>query len=251
VGVVPLLKGKNTAAYLGLGILRSSCSQSAEAFRSIRTAITFGMPGGVRSILVTSPAPGDGKSTLVSNLGISMAQAGQKTLIIDADFRQPQQHAIFGVANEAGLSNLLNNGEDFGKYILKSGAVEGLDLITAGPAPSHPSELLNNAKFAQMIQKLSATYDLILLDSPPVMVVTDSLVLAALSDLTLLVVRAEKTHRRMAEETRDSLAGVGARVFGAVVNGVPASKGRYPMRYYYGNAPAAAGATEIVKTPQT
>jgi len=252
VGVVPLLKGKNTPQYLGLGILRSSCSQSAEAFRSIRTAITFGMPGGVRSILVTSPAPGEGKSTLVSNLGIAMAQAGHKTLIIDADFRQPQQHAIFGVTNEMGLSNLLNNGEDFGKYIRNSGVVEGLDLVTSGPAPSHPSELLNNAKFAQMIQKLSATYDLILLDSPPVMAVTDSLVLAALSDLTLLVVRAGKTNRRMAEETRDCLAGVGARVFGAVVNGVPARKGRYPMRYYYGNNPASAGNTEIVKTtPQT
>jgi succinoglycan biosynthesis transport protein ExoP len=250
VGVLPLLKGKNDVKNRGQTILLSPVSQSSEAYRSIRTAITFGAPGGVRSILITSPAPGEGKSTLVSNLGIAMAQAGQKILIIDADFRQPQQHNIFGLANEVGLSNLLNNGEDFQPYIVKSGAVEGLDVITTGKAPQHPSELLNNVKFVQMMRKLSAQYDLILLDSPPVMVVTDSLVLAALSDMTMLVVRSDKTYRRMAEETRESLAGVGARIFGAVVNAVPAKKGRYPSRYYYGNAQSASASTEIVKTPQ-
>ena len=248
VGVLPLLKGKHDVKSRGQGMLLSPYSPSSEGVRSIRAAITFGMPDGVKSILITSPAPGDGKSTLVSNLGLAMAQACQKTLIIDADFRQPQQHAIFGLSNEMGLSNLLCNGADFQKYIQRSGLVDGLDIITSGAAPSHPSELLNNAKFAQMIQKLSALYDLILVDSPPVMAVTDSLVLAALSDLTLLVVRSEKTGRRLAEETRESLAGVGARVFGAVVNAVPAKRGRYPMRYYNGNSAMAPSTTEIVET---
>ncbi len=255
VGVLPLLKGKGDAKTKGQGILQFPFSQSAEAVRSIRTAITFGMPGGVRSILVTSPGPGDGKSTLVSNLGIAMAQAGQKTLIIDADFRQPQQHNIFGLASDVGLSDMLKNGQDIQKYILKSGVVDGLDIIVTGLIPSHPSEVLNNAKFPQMIQKLSALYDMILLDSPPMMAVTDSLVLAALSDLTLLVVRSEKTDRRMAAGTRESLAGVGARVFGAVVNGLPARKGKYAMRYYhgygYGYGQTAATTTEIVKADQS
>jgi len=230
LGVVPEVRPKGAAEVCGRMVETDPTSHAAEAYRTVRTAIYFGVPNGnAKTLLVTSPAPADGKTTLVSNLAIAMAQAGQRTLVLDADFRKPMQHKIFQIEQDHGLSSVLA-----GRATLDEGvhhtAVEGLDVLPCGPIPPNPSEMLNSQAFADTLEQLSKRYDHILLDSPPVMPVTDARILGASCDLTLLVLRAEKSHRKAAERARDALSSVGAKILGAVVNAVPRSQDRY---YYY------------------
>ena len=210
-------------------------SIAAEAYRTIRTAVFFGVPKGqAKTILVTSPASGDGKSTLVSNLAITMAQAGQKTLVLDADFRKPTQHNIFEVDGSKGLSSVLA-GTHTAKQVIQQGPVKGLDVLACGPEVPNPAELLNSAEFEKILKNLSEKYDRIIIDSPPVAPVADSQILGAICDITLLVLRAEKSTRRLSQQTRDGLLSVGARILGAIVNDVPRKHGRYGYgNYGYG-----------------
>jgi capsular exopolysaccharide synthesis family protein len=221
-----------------------SKSVVAEAYRTIRTAIFFGAPKDeARTILVTSPAPGDGKSTLASNLAITMAQAGQKTLIIDADFRKPVQHKIFEVDDDRGLSGVLA-GRDTIEQVIRPGPVEGLEIMACGLEVPNPSELLNSDACNETLKALCERYDRIVIDSPPVAPVADSQILAAVCDITLLVVRAEKSTRRQAQHARDSLLSVGARLLGAIVNDVSQKGGQYGYYSsygYYGNREKKTG----------
>ena len=207
-------------------------SIAAEAYRTIRTAVFFGVPKGqAKTILVTSPASGDGKSTLVSNLAIAMAQAGQKTLVLDADFRKPTQHSIFEVDGLKGLSCVLA-GTHAVKQVIQPGPVKGLDVLACGPEVPNPAELLNSDEFEKILKNLSEKYDRIIIDSPPVAPVADSQILSAICDITLLVLRAEKSTRRLSQQTRDGLLSVGARILGAIVNDVPRKHGRYGYGSY-------------------
>jgi capsular exopolysaccharide synthesis family protein len=206
----------------------------AEAYRTVRTAVFFGVPKGeAQTILVTSPAAGDGKSTLASNLAITMAQAGQKTLILDADFRRPMQHNIFQIDNKMGLSSIIA-GRHTASEATQAGPVERLDLIPSGPEAPNPSEMLNSDAFAEMLKDLSERYDRIIIDSPPVAPVADSKILGALCDIALLVLRAEKSTRRHSQHARDGLLSVGAHILGAVVNDVSRKAGRYGYYSGYG-----------------
>jgi capsular exopolysaccharide synthesis family protein len=164
-----------------------------------------------------------------------MAQAGQRTLIVDADLLAPRQHEIFGLSNDMGLANVLAGEATLAQAIHIDGD-HGPDILPSGRVRSHTSELLNSRAFLDMLRALSETYDQILIDSPPLLSVTDPLVLAAISDVTILVLRAERSHRKMAEQARDGLTSVGARVFGAVVNDVKGQTARYGgyYRYYSG-----------------
>ena len=212
-----------------------SKSVVAEAYRTIRTAVFFGAPKeGAKTILITSPAPGDGKSTLASNLAISMAQAGQKTLLIDADFRKPVQHKIFEVDDNKGVSSVLA-GRDTIEQALQPGAIDSLDIMACGPEAPNPSELLNSDVFKETLEKLTEQYDRVVVDSPPVGPVADAQILAAVCDITVLVLRAEKSTRRQAQHARDSLLSVGARLLGAVVNDVQQKRGQYGYYSSYGN----------------
>ncbi len=141
-----------------------------------------------RTILVTSPGEQEGKSTLISNLAVALAQSGQRTLVLDADFHQPCQHTIFRLSNEVGLSSVLGNGGQLNGAILRS-EQPGLDVLPAGPAPEHPSELLSRRGYLEVLRRLGEQYDVVLIDSPPVTAVADTLILAARSDATLLVLR--------------------------------------------------------------
>ncbi len=204
-----------------------SKSVVAEAYRTIRTAVFFGAPKDeARTILITSPAPGDGKSTLASNLAITMAQAGQKTLLIDADFRKPVQHKIFEVDDNKGLSVVLA-GRGTIEQAVQPGAVDGLEIMACGPEVPNPSELLNSDACKEALKALCQRYDRVVIDSPPIAPVADSQILAAVCDITLLVVRAEKSTRRQAQHARDSLLSVGARLLGAIVNDVAQKRGQY------------------------
>ena len=178
MAMLPELKTKRGAveANFGRRVLEFPHSPVAEAYRGLRTSLILGMADvKAKTILVTSPGAQEGKSTLISNLAVAMAQAGQRTLVLDADFRQPRQHEIFKISNGSGLSTVLRNGEDFEKAIVPTEQA-GLDILPAGPAPDQPSELLGGRAFLQMVNQLREKYDLVLIDSPPVTAVAARLI---------------------------------------------------------------------------
>jgi capsular exopolysaccharide synthesis family protein len=234
LGVVPSMPRRLSVADRGQKVHKDSDSPVAEAYRTIRTAVFFGAPKDqAKTILVTSPAPADGKTTLVSNLAIAMAQAGQKTLIIDGDFRKPMQQKIFNVNHgDVGLSSTLAGITTSGEATRPT-EIEGLELLPCGASVPNPSELLNSDSFAQLLEILSDRYDRVIIDSPPVIPVTDAQILAAICDVTLLVLRAKKSTRKTSQQARDGLSSVGAHILGVLVNDVQ-RKGRYGYYNGYG-----------------
>jgi len=238
LGLIPTMPKKNSISERGQKLHLEPSSPIAEAYRTIRTAVFFGVPEGkAKTILVTSPDPRDGKTTLVSNLAIAIAQTSQKTLIIDADFRKPMQHNIFEISNETGLSSALTGISTLDKAV-RSTSIEYLDLMSTGPEVPNPSEMLNSSTFRKILGVLSTRYDRIVIDSPPVMPVTDTHILAVFCDVTLLVLKADKSTRKVSQQARDGLLSVGARLLGVVVNATNRKKGNYGYYSgygYYGN----------------
>jgi polysaccharide biosynthesis transport protein len=237
LGVVPAMGvPKQTVSIRGQKVRISPDSREAEAYRTVRTAVFFGAPKDeARTILVTSPAPGEGKSTAVSNLAIAMAQAGQKTLVVDADFRRPMQHRIFGLDRRAkGLSRVLAEQMTMAEAIDHTG-LENLDVLTCGPQVPNPAELLNSKRFAQIVESLAEQYDRVLIDSPPVVAVTDAQILAALCAVTVLVLRAQVSTRRVSIQACESLLSVDAHLLGVVVNDVSRKCDRYGYSSGYGH----------------
>jgi len=209
-------------------------SIAAEAYRTIRTAVFFGAPKDqAKIILVTSPGAGDGKSATTSNLAIAMAQAGQKTLVLDGDFRKPMQHRIFDIDDKKGVSSILAGNHTIDEAI-QPGPIKGLDILSCGPEVPNPSEILNSDTFAKLLKNLSERYDRVIIDSPPVTFVADSQILGAICDITLLVLRVEKSTRRLSQRARDNLLSVGAHILGAIVNDVSLKHRRYGYYYDYG-----------------
>jgi len=202
-------------------VCKDSESDAAEAYRTVRTAVFFGAQNRkTRTVLVTSPSLADGKTTLVSNLAIAMAQAQQRTLILDADFRKPMQHNIFGIeSGDMGLSSVLAGTKTLEEAI-RSTEIEGLELLPCGPDVPNPSEMLSSETFAKVLDTLSNKYDRVIIDSPPVIRVTDAQILAAMCNVTLLVLRAGKSTRKSSQQARDRLLSVGARILGTVMNNV-------------------------------
>jgi polysaccharide biosynthesis transport protein len=231
LGTVPSMRKREKANVRGQKVHVDSQSTIAEAFRTIRTSIFFSVPQDqARVIQVTSPMPGEGKSTLASNIAIAIAQSGQKVLLIDADFRRPTQYKIFDVSREMGTSGVLSGIQALDDSMLQTD-IENLWLLPSGPEVPNPAELLGNQAFKDLLTKLKPRFDRILIDSPPVVPVADSSILAAVCDVTLLVVRAEESTRKALQQAKTNLAGVGARLIGAVVNDVKHARGRYG---YYG-----------------
>lgn len=241
LGLIPHVGDETSPIARGQKIHIDPGCDVAEAYRSLRTAIYFGTKEGpARSILVTSPERGDGKSTLASNLAISIAQASRRTLLIDADMRAPMQDLIFSMNGRIGLASVLQGKESINVAIRHTG-IENLDLLPAGVAARNPSELLNSQRFIELLEELSDKYDHIVIDSPPLLAVTDARIVAASADATLLVLRAGKSNRKLSELSIDGLISVGAKLLGAVVNDVRrrnysyyGSYGRYENGEYGG-----------------
>ena len=234
LGVIPHMRSNQLPQDRGRTVQLEPTSDVSEAYRTVRTALYFGASEGKgKTLLVTSPSPGDGKTTSASNLAIAMAQAGQRVLIVDADFRKPMQHRVFVAKNDIGLSSVLNGRGTLDNAIQHT-AVGGLDLLPCGPIPHNPSEMLNSQAFIDALKELAGRYDQVVIDSPPVVPVTDARILGAICDMTLLVLRAEKSSRRISAHARDGLLSVGAQVLGVVVNDVSASQGGYSYYGYYG-----------------
>lgn len=228
LGTVPAMPRHQEPHVLGQEVSLRRDSHMAEAFRSVRTAIFFGAPKDkAKTLLVTSPGVGDGKSILVSNLAIVMASAGQRTIIVDADLRKPKQHLIFEMDHqEKSLSGVLERKTKL-REAIQPGPVEKLSLLTCGREFSSPAEVLNSPEFALILKRLADVYDRVLIDAPPVTVVADARIVSTLCDFTILVLRADKTTKKMARYAIESLQSVGARVLGVIVNDVRGSDNRY------------------------
>lgn len=206
-------------------------SPVAECMRSIRTNVLFRTPQKtVRTLLVTSAAPKEGKSFTSCNLSSIIAMTGSRVLLIDADLRRPSLHRRFGLANDEGLCNLLAGDASF-EQVLHHSHVPGLDVIVAGPPPPNPGEMLGSGSLQKMLAQVRG-YDFIIIDSPPVNVVADPLVLSAIVDGVLLVVEANRTSRRMVRMAGARLAEVNAPVLGAVVNKLDVRRSGYGYNYY-------------------
>ena len=195
-------------------------SGAAEAFRSMRTSVEFAdIDTGVHSLLITSPAADEGKSTIAANLALAFAQAGRRTFLVDADLRKPSVHQFFDLSNTYGLTSLIRSPEVLQlEQILRTVDEPNLRILTSGPLPPNPAELLGSQRMLTIVERLKSEADLVIFDSPPVGAVTDAAVLASLVDGTILVVAAERTRRGAARQAEESLARVGGRTLGVVLN---------------------------------
>ena len=230
------VKTKNEGG-AGLVAWEEPKSAAAEAFRTLRTNIQFASPDKpVHSILATSTSPDDGKSTTVANLAVTFAASGSSTILVDADLRRPHLHQIFGLSNDAGLTTLISSlsrgGEEVSKELpLQETQVPNLLVMTSGPVPPNPAEMLASQRMAEVLAMLRARADYVLIDTPPVIAVTDAAVLAPRVDGVLLVVNAGKTKRDLAVKARDMLQQVNANLLGVVLNNAKIDKSAYE---YYG-----------------
>ena len=175
---------------------------------------------------MTSLVSGDGKSTVVSNLAIAMAQSGHRTIVVDADFRKPSQHEIFQTPTDHGLTTVLA-GRDKLSDVIHSTPIAHLYVLPCGPIPKFPSEMLHGKVFAQVMRHLPDSFEYVVVDSPPVMPIVDARILGAICDTTLLVLRAGRVTIDLADQARDGLLSVGAHLVGSVVNAVSPRDARY------------------------
>lgn len=234
----------------------------AEAYRAIRTSLYFSTKGSHKVVQVTSPNPGDGKSTLAANLAVAIANSGKRILLIDADFRRPRCHKLFRLAAPVGMSSLIDDSAEIDDAVCGT-PVPNLFVLPCGPLPENPSELLTSARFAELLEVFKEQYDLVLIDTPPVLAVTDPMVVAPRVDGVLLVMRLTRGARGSVTQAIDALQSLDAKILGVVVNGVSGAgsggygygygsgrgygyaygedRGQDDRGYYSDEAPAAAG----------
>lgn len=213
-------------------------SAAAESYRLVRTNLDFAGAGTdrkLRTVLVTSASPQEGKSTTVANLGTVIAQAGKRVVIIDADLRKPSQHRLFGLSNDRGLSTLLLEGcSNQAADYLQPSPVQGLQILPSGPLPPNPAELLSTPVLGQALEQLLREVDLVLIDSPPVLGIADPIVLSGCVDGTVLVVDAARTRADALKGATEALSRSGTRVLGAVLNKLHRRDSSSPYYTYYG-----------------
>ena len=204
----------------------------SEQFRVARTNINFSMPDGeLKTLLITSSMPGEGKSTTAANLAYLFAQEGKRVILIDGDMRKPTVHYTFHLTNTIGLSNVLTKKVSVMDAVNETD-LENLQIITSGPIPPNPAELLTASSMDVMITTLKETYDLIIFDAPPVLSVTDSQILANKSDGTVLVISAGDTDKVSALKAKELLLASKAKIIGTVLNNFKLEKDHYYYQYY-------------------
>ena len=243
LGVVPKVPGWKNRHDAKLVSREQPKSGVAESYRTLRTSVSFAAAqSGIKTIMITSPAAGDGKTTTAANLALVLADAGKRVVLVSADLRKPRIHQFFELSNEVGLSNVLAGEVEPWEAILDPG-VENLRIMPSGPVPSRPAEMLQSEHMAEIITGLRDVSDFIIVDTAPVLLVSDALALVPLTDGVLFVADADKTPRSAVMQTRDHLEQVGATIFGAVLNDFDPRKAkayRYTdpyaaYRYRYGS----------------
>ena len=215
-----------------LPTLASPKSPSAEAYRTIRTNLQFlGRDGGLTVVSVTSPSSGEGKTTTVANLAVTMALAGKRVVAVSCDLRKPALHRLFHLSNDVGLSSFLSGRVSLSQAAQRGG-VDNLRVMASGPVPLNPAELLGSNAMEEFLQYLREHADVVLLDTPPVFAVSDALALAPLSDGVIVVADARSTTRGALSHVREQLDQVGGRILGGVLNNFDPSDAKYQPTYY-------------------
>jgi non-specific protein-tyrosine kinase len=198
--------------------LNDTRSPVSEAYRTLRTNLEFSsLDHPLRSLLVASPSANPEKSVTLANLAVIMAEGGRRVILVDGDLRKPRLHEIFAVSNQTGLNELLSQEAALDDLPLNESGVDGLQLLTAGQLPNNPSVLLGGSRMSEVLAALVQRGDLVLLDAPPVIAVTDAALLASQVDGTLLVIRAGGTQREHVQRAKELLEKANARLVGAVL----------------------------------
>jgi non-specific protein-tyrosine kinase len=209
--------------------LQDPRSPAAEAYRTLRANIQFSaLEKPIQTLIVTSPAPDEGKSETAANLAVAMAQAGHDTILVDADLRRPSQHTIWGIANDHGLTSLmLQDSAD----IFQSVGIDHLAVLPSGPIPPNPADLLSTRRMDEVLELLRGRAEFVLFDAPPVLAVADTALLASKLDALLLVIKAGATRRDHAQRTKELLQRANIRIIGVALSNAPRDTS---MKSYYG-----------------
>ena len=214
--------------------LKNPKSVVSEAFRTLRTNIQFtNIDKSIKTIVITSSGPGEGKTTVTSNLATSIAQTEKRVLLIDCDMRKPRVHKVFGVTNLEGLTNILMGEKNLADVAFKGDQdIQSLTIVTSGPIPPNPAELLGSRRMSDFLQDMRDQFDMVILDSPPINLVTDSAILSTITDGTIMVVEVGKTDIEAAVSGKELLEKVNANLIGIVLNKIP-TRGRSYYNYSY------------------
>ena len=249
LAVVPRIKGWRKRSQTRLVTASASDSPAGEAYRTLRTNLQFiSRDASMRVISVTSPHAGEGKTTTVANLATTLALTGKRVMALSADLRKPRLHRFFGLDNEDGLSSVLAGQAQLADVARRVEGLDSLRLVTSGPVPPNPAELLSSDAMESLLMHLRSSADYIVIDTPPALVVTDAMIVAPRVDGVVVVVDADETTGAAASHTIEQLEQVGAKVIGSVLNRFDPSKaryysqgGRYAYRYHYRYEDSGAG----------
>lgn len=218
-------------------------SSSSESFRILRTNVKFSSPaGGGKMLLVTSAGPLEGKTTILTNIGNIMAQAGEKVLLLDTDLRRPRVHEVFRIPREPGMTNLLVEEGKEAREGISHTAYKNLDVLTCGPISPNPAELLESRRLKEIVEELKNSYDRILFDSPPIGLVTDASILASMVDGVIIVVQAGMLDRKQHQQAKSQLEKTKVKIYGVVLNNIKPGRGKdYRYHYYYSETSPVSG----------
>lgn len=212
---------------------RSPKDPISEAFRNMRTNITFAnIDEDMRVLTVTSPGHSEGKTTIITNYAVALAQTGKQVLLMDGDLRRPRLHRMFGLHNNKGLTNVLLRESQLNDVIQKT-EIENLHLVSSGPIPPNPSEIMASRSMALTINTLKSAYDFVLIDAPPLGVVTDAAVLSKVTDGYIVIAALSVTNRDNLRMVMENLKNVGGNIIGVVANNTPQTKRSGYYYYYY------------------
>ncbi|MGI8757460.1 MAG: polysaccharide biosynthesis tyrosine autokinase [Acidimicrobiales bacterium] len=235
LGTIPAVTGWKDTARPRVETLLAPTSPAAEAYRSLRTAVQFlGLEREQTLVEVTSPRQGDGKTTTAVNLAVSLANGGQRVCLVGCDLRRPRVHEFFELDNQVGLTSVITGESSISDAVQAVDAVPGLDLLASGALPPNPAEVLAGRQMREVLVRLRARFDIVILDCSPVLPVTDAVVLAPAVDVVLVVARSGSTRTHDVERADDALRQVQVAPSGGVLNAITAEFGGYGYGYGYG-----------------
>lgn len=242
LGMTPLERGRKSKDASSIVSLQHPSSVVAESYRSLRTSIQFaGLGRPLKILQVTSPSSSEGKTTTIANLAVTLAQAGQRIIAVSCDLRRPRLHDFFGLSNDVGFTSILLGQASLAEALQRVPRQDRLFFLSAGPTPPNPSELLSSPRTAEVFNALRDQADLVLIDSPPVLPVTDAAVVSRVADGTLVVANAASTTRKAMRATITTLDQVNAPIIGFLLNAVRDEEAPYSYyRYEYSPYPAKA-----------